>query len=188
MANLCRVRVGWTGTPLVGAGLSTFYFDEAHSGFNADVRAFFDSFKLQVPTGVTWSFPSSGDIIDDTDGSIVGSWSDPTGGALTSTGSGSFALGVGVSVTWRTSGLTGNRRVLGRTFLAPILSAQFEGANAIVEAFRSSLQVAANTLVTDSAGAMRIWTQPTATTIGKSSPVTSADVKDAVSWLRSRRT
>lgn len=188
MPNLARVRVTWTGTPLVGPGVSTFYFDEAHSGFNADVRAFFDSFKLQIPVGITWGFPASGDIIDDVTGDLVGTWTDPTGGGLTSTGTGSFALGVGVRSVWRTSGLTNNRRVVGSTFIAPVLSAQFEGANAVVEAFRTGLQTAANTLVTASAGAMRIWTAPTPTTIGKSSVVIAADVPDKVSWLRSRRT
>ena len=54
--------------------------------------------------------------------------------------------------------------------------------------FVSGVQVPANTLVTDSAGAMRVYTPPKLGAVGKSNEVTSAEVPDQVSWLRSRRT
>jgi len=188
MANLARVRVEWTGTPVVGGGLSTFYFNEVHVGFQADLQAFFDAIKGVFPSLLVWRIPGSGDLIDEASGALSGTWTEGADVSVTATGVGQYPLGVGARLTWRTAGLTNGRRVTGATYLAPLLSGQFEGSSALVPAVVTLFNTAGNSLVTASAGEMVVYTQPVNGAGGKGSEVTSASCPDKVSWLRSRRT
>jgi len=188
MPNLARVRVEWAGTPVVGGGLSTFYFDEAHSGFQADLQTFFDAIKGVFPSLLTWRIPGSGDLIDVATGGLSGTWTEGSDLTVSATGVGQYPLGVGARLTWRTAGLTNGRRVTGATYLAPLLSGQFEGSSALVAAVVTLFNTAGNSLQSASAGNMMIYTQPRPGTAGAASAVTAASCPDKVSWLRSRRT
>jgi len=188
MPNLARVRTIWSGTPVVGAGVSTFYFDEAHSGFVADVRDFFYTIKVVFPSLLNWRVAGSGDLIDIATGQLSGSWSEGLDLSVNATGVGQFPFGVGARVTWQTAGITNGRRVKGATFLAPLLSGQFEGSSALVPAVVTLFNTAGNALVTASGTNMKIYTQPRLGVTGQASTVTAASAPDKVSWLRSRRT
>jgi len=188
MANLARVRVSWSGPAVVGPGISTFYFDEAGSGWTADLATFFNVVKAWIPVGTSMTVPNNGDLIDAASGELSGTWTDGSTSVIGGTGVGNYTLGVGCRVVWATAGLTNGRRVKGSTYIVPILNAQFEGSGALVAAFVSSLDSAADALVTAQAGTFVIYTRPVNGAGGKSSAVTAANVPDAVSWLRSRRT
>lgn len=188
MPTLIKCPVSWTGVPVVGDGVSTFYFNDVHTGFLADLSAFFTSVGLVIAGGTTFSFPTSGDLIDDATGNLVGTWTEPAQASVLSAGIGQFANGVGARVVWGTSGTTNNRRVKGSTFLVPLTVGCYTGSGHLDDTIRGNLRTAALSLMSASAGEMVIWTRPVAGAGGKSQEVVGAEVPDRVSWLRSRRT
>lgn len=188
MANLARVRVVWSGAPVIGGGVSTFFVDEAATGFLSDIRGFFDAIDLTVTGGITWSFPSTGDLIDIATGELTGSWSETPAADVNSTGSGVHAAGVGTRATWRTSGIRNGRRVVGSTFIVPLHTGSYATDGTIDTATLTLLRNAADSLLTDIAGALRVYSRPSVGVAGQASPVISSNVPDKVSWLRSRRT
>jgi hypothetical protein len=188
---LKRYRVAWSGSPVVGPGLSTFYESPESGVGGADaIEAFFDGIKGVVPAGVQWTVPSNGDLIVAETGELTGSWSDPgTGGVVSSSGDVPWPSGVGMRVVWNTNGVFHGRRVRGSTFIVPIANASFEGAGNITAGTLSVVQTKANDLVA-ALDNFAIWSRPAnlASNDGEANQVTSASVPDKVSWLRGRRT
>lgn len=188
MANLARVRVTWSGTPVVGPGLSTFYFAEAGSGWMSSLGTAFTAIVNQFPVGITWSAQNTGDLIDVATGELTGSWTDGVGFSVNATATGLYAQGVGARCKWRTSGIRGGRRVYGSTFLLPLIGSAYDTQGTIVTGNLNGLQAAMNGIVTASGHELGIWSRPNATGPGQFSPVTSGEVPDQISWLKSRRT
>src|SRR5262245_26638593 len=120
MAELQRVEVTWSGSTVVGGGVSVFYFLIPATGFVAALADYFTAVKDNHPPGTQWTIPNSGDIIQDTDGTLVDSWSDGTTTVVTAAGSVTYANGVGLRVVWNTNGFFGGRRVRGWTFHVPL--------------------------------------------------------------------
>jgi len=189
VANLKRVRVVWSGSGVVGPGVSTFYFVSAATGFPTDLQTFFQAIKAALPSSVTVSVPNTGDTIDETTGALVGVWTDSGGSSTVGTSSTLFAGGVGMRCRWITAGIHRGRRVIGSTFIAPMQSASFSTDGTPDAGSVTLLQTAASALVSSSAGDMVIWSkpQPPAGSDGESNVVLSALVPDKTSWLRSRR-
>lgn len=188
MPNLQRVRTTWSGSAVVGPGVSTFYVDEGVTGFIPDFDAFWDSLASLLPVGVTLSTLNSGDLIDIDTGALTGTWTDAGTATTTGTASGTFALGVGAVINWRTSGIRNGRRVRGSTFIVPIADSFFDTSGTLSSSAVTALNAAPNTLITAVAG-LRIWSRPGPLgNDGQSNTVVSADVPDRPSWLRSRRT
>ena len=188
MATLIRYPVSWSGGALVGPGVSHFYFADGHTGFTADVVTLFSAMVVRFPAGVTWSFPNTGDLINDVTGDLVGTWTDGVSDTESGSGSSGYAKGVGALIEWNTAGITNNRRITGRTFLAPLDGTAFQSDGTVNNTVVTEFQTAANAFLTACDGNLRIWTRPRSGTVGKSTPVTSATVPDRFTWLRSRRT
>lgn len=191
MTAILRMRCEWGGSGVTGPGLSTFYFAQSGSGFPAAVRTFFEAVKANIPSSVTITVPNDGDIIEDTDGSLAGAWSEPSGGGITTgTFAGDYAQGVGIRCVWRTAGIYRGRRVRGSTFIVPIGSALY-GTNGLLDpATQTIFQSAASALASSGAnlGVYSRFSDVGTHTDGEFNDVTSASVPSNVSWLRSRRT
>lgn len=187
MANLVRVRVPWAGSPVVGGGVSTFYFDEAHTGFVADLRALFEGLKTWAPTGVTWTFPGTGDLIDIPTGEISGTWSDTGALIVGSTGALPHSSGVGFRLSWATSGIRNGRRVRGTTFYAPATNTIYVGDGTLDTAVIASIEGHLATFLAASSGNFRVYSRPTPGNPGQENTVIGASCPDKTSWLRSRR-
>ena len=188
MTNMARFDVTWTGGSVVGPGLSTFWLDPSTLGVGADIRDFFVSCAPYIATGVSWSFPSSGDLVDDGTGDITGTWTSSALAPVNAAGA-APVMGVGARVEWLTGAVYNGRRRRGRTFLVPASSAEIVGQGMLSDNFVNNVGAAASTLVTAAAGSLMIWTRPTtAHPVGAAHAVTSGYVPDQVSWLRSRRT
>jgi len=186
-----RIRVTWSGGALVGPGVSTFYAKTMSSdALLTAIKDFYTAIVMQVPTGVQWNVLSSGDIINESDGTLAGSWSFPGAGGTVSSGfAETFVNGVGARVKWRTNGIHNGRRVTGSTFIVPIPISKYEGGGNLVANIVNTLQSAGDALVAASGGDMVIWSKPAkGGSDGESSVVTSCQAPDLVSWLRSRRT
>lgn len=189
MAIMKRYRVTWSGAPVVGPSISTFYESpESGVGGADDLVTFFTSIADRIALNVQILVPSSGDLVESTTGDLVGTWSDPgTGGSVSTTGNSGFTNGVGARVVWNTGGLFGGRRVRGSTFIVPLGIDAYEGAGNITATMLGDLQAAADALVASDTP-FGVWSRPNGTAPGEFNEWTSARVPDAVSWLRSRRT
>lgn len=188
MSTIIRLRVSLGGAGIIGPGLTTFYFADAHTGFVSDVGALFGALSARFPSQLTWSIPASGDLINDVTGDLVGVWNDGVASAGTGSGTSAWAQGVGFRSVWETAGTTNNRRVRGTTFWAPVDGTMLQTDGTLNDTARASALTACETFLTASDGNLRIWTRPRAGVTGKSTPVTSVNIPDKISWLRSRRT
>lgn len=184
MATIQRIPVVWTGVTGL-PGVSIFFGVNAGTA-NADLKTFFGAIKAAFPTGLSWAIPGAGDTLDSTTGGLVGTWSNAGGaGSVLATGPGAHAAGTGAYVNWHTSTVLGRRRVMGRTFLAPMSFDSYDAQGTIVAVTLSTLQAAATALQT--AGQTIVWARPRVG--GGSAAVTpsAAVVPDQVTSLRSRR-
>lgn len=186
MTDLARIRVEWTG--LVGLpGLSTFYVDTVVSPDVSDLVAFFNGIKSFFPPGLQWNVPSSGDVIDDTNGELQGVWTGT--GASTVAATGTFAAypaGTGARIRWLTGGIVGGRRVTGATFLTPMTAASYQDNGTLNDTMISTVSGAATTLL----GAMpiRVWHRNhSGSSDGSSWVIEGVNIPDRVTSLRSRR-
>jgi len=141
------------------------------------------------PNDVSVTVPDTGDQLEDSDGSLIGTWSSGTAATYTGGNAGAWAAGVGVRVRWVTGSRRNNRPIVGTTFIVPCASVVFDLDGNPSAALISGLQTAASTLLTAVSGDMVIWSRPTsaAAADGDSSIVLSRTVPLQTSWLRSRR-
>lgn len=182
-----RIRAQWTGTGLIGPSVSTFYWDSSVTGGPAAIRAFFNSCATQIPNTVTITVDSTGDILTDTTGALVGTWTESAGAAVTGSDNNSFVLGLGIRVVWNTAGIHNGRRVRGSTFLVPVGRDIWDAQGTPDSGHLATVSSAAAALVSAGSGDFKIWSRPTGGSGGQSHGVTGSSVPDAVSWLRSRR-
>ena len=193
MASIQKVQAVWTG--FQGAPGTTTMYATAAADLLAPLRAFFAALVTFFPTGLTITLPGIGDIIDDTNGELTGTWGPVTSPAIVvGSSSASYAAPAGVSVQWHTTGIVGGRRVKGRTYLVPWASGQTDGTPSA--ASLTALSTALGTYLTASAGNMKVWQRPREASdgpppvtarVGSSWPVDGSQVGDFMSVLRSRR-
>lgn len=188
MANLARVRAVWGGSPVVGGGVSTFYFDEAGSGFVAALGTFFSSVLGRCPPGTFVTIANTGDLIDIATGALSGTWTDGTTQTPAASNAGAYAAGVGTRVEWPTSGIRHGRRVRGSTYIVPIHSACYDVDGTLGGAYLTTFASAASTLYAAKGSIMKVYSRPSSAGGGQANQVIGANVPDRVSWLRSRRT
>lgn len=187
MATLLRVRSSWGGTGVVGAGVSTFYFVAATPGVTAAVSTLWSSMAPVIATGVSITTLNTGDTIDSDTGEINGSYTDGTTTTVTSSGTGSYASGVGARIRWTTGGIRAGRRVRGATFICPLSAANYDTNGTIASGVVTSMSAAAQALLTATTPNFVIYSRPGGGLPGQASVVTAGIVPDAISWLRSRR-
>lgn len=195
MAGLNRVSVSWQNWP--GApGVSQFYLDSVAQQTSIDaIRAFFNAFSTYLPQGLTITVPSSGDIVEEQNGQLAGTWSvGSTPVVVTGSSGQAYAGQSGAVVHWLTLGTANRRRIRGRTFLVPLGSNAFDTTGSIATIALTAFQNAASALVGSMAGNMVVWHRPKiqkgtgiVITPGSSSDVTSSRVPDLAISLRSRR-
>lgn len=186
MADIQRIRVELTGITAL-PGVATFYSEVAVPSAKADITTFFTSIAGLMPNGLQITVPNSGDVIDDTDGSLTGVWTEGTASTIGASGSGVYAAGVGARVVWGTNGIRNRRRVRGSTFICPMVASEFDSTGTIGSSALTTLRNAATVLA--SSGLLRVWSRPTSVVAadGASHTVLNGSVPDRVTALRSRR-
>ena len=187
--QLFRVPVSWNGAGVVGLAVNVLHFDGSNQSSPpvAGILSAYQGLATALPSGVTVSVPNAGDIIDDTNGQLVGVWAGTGGGTVAGSTAGARAAGVGACVSWQTGGIVNGRRLRGRTFLVPLTSGAWDtdgtfqtSALAQLVAFGAALRAA---------GPLAVWHRPTTPggTDGTSYGVTGHRVSDKTAVLRSRR-
>jgi len=150
-----------------------------------------------MPSGITIQVPNGGDVINPADGTLTGAWTDgTTPAAITTSGTGTYARGVGAQVRWRTSAVVAGRRVQGSTFIVPMVSLGFDTDGTLGPATQAAL-LAGPTAYVAAAPYAVVWSRPydgdpTATPpkparAGSVALITGASIPDRPSWLLSRR-
>lgn len=202
MSALERMRIDWTGFK-GGPGVSTLYFADAAAAQD-DVRTFFVSVAASVPNDVILQEESFGDVIDDTNGVISGTWVGANSLPKTGEGIGVYAAPVGFCIEWLTAAIVGRRRLRGRTYLVPQMPTVFDTDGSLLPASQNAFITDAQTLVAAQGANMRVWSRPQAATpawtdkhgkvhparaarAGSSAAVIGARVPDKAVVLRSRR-
>lgn len=189
MATLQRLVLSWAGPPIVGSAVTVLHWSGSEGGTPpvADVYAALQAAAVIFPTNVTITVPNSGDVIDDTTGTLTGVWAGSGGGIVTGGTNGKVAAGVGACIGWTTGGIVNGRKLRGRTFLVPLVTSGYDTDGTIEPATLSACQTLANALL--AAGPLGIWHRPTTVggTDGTSYGVVSSKVRDKVAFLSSRR-
>ena len=181
-----RVRVAWTG--FAGApGVSTFYTSTTVTDM-APIRTFFTSINTLFPNSFQFQVANSGDIVQEATGQIVGGWAGPAQAVVPGQASGaSYAAPVGTMVRWGTSAVIAGRRPIGKTFLVPMDRVVFDTNGTLTSTAITTIQNAANALLTSLVDGLRLWARPTDTRAGGSLAILTALVPDKAVVLRSRR-
>lgn len=185
---LNRVRIaltGFSGLP----GVATFYFGSAVTDMTA-VRTFWDAVKSVFPTSVQIQVANVGDTINEDSGQIQGAWSGPAQAVVAgSGGAGSVNSMGGPMIKWVTPQVVNGRRPIGKTFLVPAVVGIYTSQGQIATGTITTLQTAAQALVTAYAGEMKTWHRPDKATGhgGVGCTITAASVSARQMVLRSRR-
>ena len=185
--TILRVRSTWQNWP--GApGVTDFYSqDLIAANFVNDVRAFFDAIKANLPSGLQVQTSGVCDLINEVNGQLVGQDTTATPAVVQGTNAGVYSGASGAVIRWTTGGFVAGRRVQGRTFLVPLVG-QGDTNGSIISAVLTTLQTAADGLITAGAGDMVVWSRPRQFIGGSSHIVTGRVVPDLAAVLRSRRT
>lgn len=182
-----RLKVRWSGSAVVGDGLSVLYFRSAATTV-APVLSFFSSVANKFPAELSWTVPGEGDVIDEATGTIVSGWSLPGGGVQPASGTDTrYAAGVGARAVFGSASVVAGRRVRGSMFLVPLEGYCYDNSGSLDATNASQIQTALNTLqATDT---LVIWSRPiTGVRAGSFHTITSMTIPDKVTTLRTRRT
>lgn len=203
MTEILRVRSEWTGFNGAPGYTNLFFRDFTTDGPGGDtgtvqnataaverVRTFWGALAALLPDDVTITPETTVDLLEDTNGELIESFTSTSGGAIRGTDTGGYQAAGGASITWRTSGIRNGRRIIGRTFLVPLAGSLFNTTGALIPTIQNTIQTAANQLI-NPAGTpdLGIYARPTApgATDGQWTPVRGAQVPSRGSVLRSRR-
>lgn len=160
-----------------------------------NVRAFFESVITLAPSPMTYQINADVAEVDEIDGSID-SYVPTTPPAKSAVSpAGTYSAPTGGCVDWLTSGVVASHRVMGRTFLVPLVSTAFQ--------VDGTLSTSAITTITNAANALRVATGPTLCVwarpfepeegddrparAGSAHPVVAVRIPDKSVVLRSRR-
>lgn len=189
MTTLHRLIVNWSGPQVVGLAVNVLHFSGSDNAAPpvAAVRAAYAGLASFLPSGVSISFPTSGDSINDTTGELTGTWTAPAAAPVAGSGGANAAAGVGACVTWLTGGIVNGRRLRGRTFIVPCTNVAFDGTGRFAAATTSQLDTFAAAM--QASGPLAVWHRPSSKTAtdGNSYGVVSHKINAKIAVLTSRR-
>jgi hypothetical protein len=167
--------------------VSVFYTGETDD-VTIQLATFFNAIKDLFPSSVSWQIPASGDKINDTDGTLAGSWSGGTAASNAGSTASAYVAGTGAYVRWLTGAVVAGHKLQGRTFLCPLITSSYASTGEMTGSTVTTLQNAANTL--QASNKLLIWHRPTtkAAANGTNRLVNAATVPNQVTSLRTRRT
>jgi hypothetical protein len=140
-----QIRVAWTG--FVGApGVTTFYSDPAVAPPLTTIRSLFGDLTGFLPTGVTLTFPSSGDVLNPATGELVDNWAATPGAPVVGNLAGTQMRAQGFQIKWLTSFVADGRALKGRTFFVPVGASIFGSDGLLAVANQTTIKTAADKL------------------------------------------
>lgn len=184
MVELSRYQTVFTG--VAGAPwYSNIYFEGGTpegAAYGPNLATFWEAIDNVMHNSITWTIDSSYTVIESTTGEIqdVGTWDGATGVADLSAEALPWANQA--VINWKTGFYTGGRELRGKTYV-PALTQTANDGGILLAATRTTIEDAANALVTNSASALAVWGR----THGVEAIVETATVPTKIAVLRSRR-
>lgn len=189
MVDVQRVRIQWSGTTVVGSGVTTLHTTEDAASLISEFRLVLASMSSAIPNGTTITFPTSGETIDSASGDATGAWTAPAVGAVGGADAGKWSSGVGLRIAWGTNVYASGRRVKGSTFVVPMAAAAFSSSGTPDATMLSAWNGLISTFVGNVSPGFCIYSRPSAAhPTGGVAAVTTGVIPPKVSWLYSRRT
>lgn len=187
--RLNRLVLAWNGPQVVGGGVTVLHFEGAEGAVPdvAAIKSAVTALAAVIPAGVTITVPASGDVIEDTTGTLLDVWAGSGGGTVAGSGPSNTAAGAGACIGWLTGGIVNGRRLRGRTFIVPLTTAAYDLDGTITSSSLGVVSTFANAV--QASGGLAVWHRPTTATStdGTSYGVISNRVRDKVAFLSSRR-
>lgn len=197
MANIERVRVGLSGFP-GGPGVCTFY---AVSGASAlePLHIMFTEFVASMPNDVTVQVENEGDVLNDVNGALVGSWSGTPQTSLVGAIGTGYPGGAGFQLSWLTNTILDGHRIKGRSYIVPMASGIFAPDGTLNPGNVAAYVAKGQEYVEAVSGNALVWHRPRKAKAadgsrhaitardGASAEIVSAAVPDRSALLRSRR-
>lgn len=203
MANLLRVKARWSGfagapgysifhfgTGAVGDGGGALADNAAAATARGTVRRMFSFIMTEFPPVVSISIEQDVEVIDSTNGELVGALDGGVEDTFVGSGSPTYSAVSGAVLNWRTAGIRNGRRVRGRTFLVPLSSASYDAQGSLTVATRGLLAEFSQEMVTTTnPWEFGVFCRPSTpiATDGVFHVATSSNVPDLAAVLRSRR-
>lgn len=187
-----RYRVSWdnfTGQP----GVSTLYFAETQTDFTP-VKTFFQVVTNHVPNGLRFKFPTTVDVLDETNGNIQTTQSATALTDVTSAvAAASHSATSGAIIRWITPDYVDGQHVVGRTYIVPLANGSYGTTGTVSTGTITAIQNAAITML--GSVSMVVWTRPRAAKAsppvtaraGSAHPVSNCIVPTTAAVMRSRR-
>lgn len=173
----------------------TFYLSPSVTDFSP-IRTLCSALALQVPNGLSFVFPSSVDLFNETTGQMTSTLAITPGATVASTVTAAAYSGTsGALIRWVTGDFVAGKRVQGRNFIVPLRGAGYETTGSILAATATALQTAATTMISSFGAGLQVWARPAYTDAtppvlirnGSAHTVNSATVPVTPVVMRSRR-
>jgi len=158
MTNISRVRVALTGFT-GGPGVATFYALDAPT-LVPSLRTFWGAVAAKMPTTVSVKVQSSGDIIEDTTGELVGGWATTDAVGVVGADSATYPAPVGACISWLTGTILDGKRLKGRTFIVPLGGGSYQLDGTISAVNVTALTTAATNYVAATVANALVWHRP----------------------------
>lgn len=156
--TLSRVKVVNQGSP-GGNAATNFYFSTVGTTELNALGTFLTGLKPYWPTSITMVIPSTGDIINESDGTLSGSWSATPPAAVVGTGGNIGATPVGFEVAWLAAAVVDGHRPVGKTLIVPCASGAINSSGVIAPATVTAVNSAAATFLATAVN-FKIWHRP----------------------------
>lgn len=185
-----QYRAIWT-VPGGGTGFSVFHTDTAGDAATAaliatQIRTFFNSMAPNTPDDVSITFDT--EVLDlDVSGTLLAVWAISPPAAVVGTSAGEYSRAQGLRFDWGTSAIVSGRRLTGRTYYVPVVSAIFDSTGLVESGLVAGLTAVGTALITNlnnNAGrSLEVWSR----THAVEEDVVACSVPRNGAILRSRR-
>lgn len=155
---LYRYKTTWNG--LIGLPGYTFTYAAGNNLAPSQIAIFWDSIKQYFPAGLKWTVDPTIVQLDEATGKMTGVTTQPQPADVAATGSTSYVPQAGAQIKWYTQGFSNGRKVVGRTYLVPLITPSWSTNGLIPQATCNAINAAADALRTGSAATLVVWHRP----------------------------
>lgn len=156
--TLERVKVAVANTP-GGSGVMNVYFSLVTNATLTALGNLITAMKPYLPNTITYTIPSSGDIIDDVTGDLESAWTATAPAPIVGTGAQVAAAPAGILIDFKAGDVVDNHRPIGKMLFVPCSTAGVGSNGNTSSTAITAINTAAATFLT-AAPEYRIWHRP----------------------------
>lgn len=156
MQKAVAIWSGFTGAP----GYSTLWFQGSSIIDPSVIFGLFNAYAPYIPTTVSIAVQNTGELVEPTDGKVMGTWASGTIQTVTGTGTSALSPTAGLQVRIETGAFRRGKHIRGRVFFIPMGSANFATGGVLNAAMVSAMQTAANNLRSASGAQWGVFHRP----------------------------